>query len=60
MIVMIPPEDEAVFRRFRLSSGNWIRPNFADGGRVRVTEEDAAELEAEGWSRDRRQSERRK
>jgi hypothetical protein len=53
-ITMVPPPDEALFKQFTLSSGRTYRPNFARGGRVTVDlEADAAELQREGWSREK-------
>jgi hypothetical protein len=52
---MVPPPDEALFKRFTLSSGNTYFPNFRHGGRVIVkTEADAAELLREGWTLEKR------
>lgn len=52
-IHMMPPPHEAPYKRFTLSStGREVRPNFAkDGLVVAETEAEAAELEAEGWTR---------
>jgi hypothetical protein len=53
LIVLTPPPGAAVFKRFRLSSGAVIFPDFSKGGRVRVASEaEAAELKSEGWQRD--------
>jgi hypothetical protein len=52
-ITMKPPEGEALFKSFTLSSGNTYAPNFVKGGRVIVKiEADAIELEREGWTRE--------
>ena len=54
MIVLSPPGDgRAPLKRITLhSSGTTIFPDFKNGGRVKVDEEEARELEAEGWRRD--------
>jgi hypothetical protein len=51
-VMMQPGDDGRVpFKRFKLSSGREIRPDFSKGGIVVVTEAEAIELEAEGWKR---------
>jgi hypothetical protein len=51
-IVLSPPSGAAIFKRFTLTSGAVVRPDFAAGGKVTVSERDAYELEWEGWTRE--------
>lgn len=51
-VTMMPPVDDAPFKKFTLNSGVTYSPNFRRGGEVVVAiEADAVELEHEGWSR---------
>ena len=52
MITLTPPQGAALYKVFTLNSGHTYQPNFARGGQVKVTcEQDALELESEGWER---------
>jgi hypothetical protein len=51
-ISLMPAEHMTPYRRFTLGSGRTYAPDFSKGGRVNVnSEQDAHELEAEGWTR---------
>jgi hypothetical protein len=53
MIKLFPPAGDAPFKRFTLHSGTTYFPDFSNGGCVKVqTEDDAVDLESEGWTRD--------
>lgn len=52
IITLLPPANAALYKRFTLSSGQTYEPNFARSGEVQVNcEQDARELEGEGWTR---------
>jgi hypothetical protein len=53
MITLQPPAGKAPFRQIKLHNGGTVFPDFSAGGCVKVSDEDEArELEAEGWIRD--------
>jgi hypothetical protein len=49
---MKPPPGHAVYKKFRLVTGVWHRPDLLNGGQLTLRHEaDALQLEREGWTK---------